>query len=78
MGGIQALSRSFYGRLIPPERSGEFFSFYDIFGKFAAIIGPFLVGITGQLSGDSRYGVLSVLLLFLTGSVILAQVKEVA
>jgi UMF1 family MFS transporter len=77
MGGIQALSRSFYGRLIPPEQSGEFFSFYDIFGKFAAIIGPFLVGITGQLSGDSRYGVLSVLLLFLAGSVILTQVKEV-
>ena len=49
----------------------------DIFGKFAAIIGPFLVGFTGQMSGDSRYGVLSVLLLFLTGSVILTQVKEV-
>ena len=78
MGGIQALSRSFYGRLIPPEQSGEFFSFYDIFGKFAAIIGPFLVGFTGQMTGDSRYGVLSVLALFLIGSVILAQVKEVA
>ena len=76
MGGIQALSRSFYARLIPPQQSGEFFSFYDIFGKFAAIIGPFLVGITGHLSGDSRYGVLSVLLLFLTGSVLLTQVKE--
>jgi UMF1 family MFS transporter len=78
MGGIQALSRSFYGRLIPSQQSGEFFSFYDIFGKFAAIIGPFLVGITGQLSGESRYGVLSVLLLFLVGSVILTQVREVA
>jgi UMF1 family MFS transporter len=77
MGGMQALSRSFYGRLIPPEQSGEFFSFYEIFGKFAAIIGPFLVGFTGQMSGDSRYGVLSVLLLFLTGSMILTQVKEV-
>lgn len=76
MGGIQALSRSFYGRLIPPQQSGEFFSFYDIFGKFAAIIGPFLVGITGHLSGDARYGVLSVLFLFLAGSVLLAQVKE--
>lgn len=78
MGGIQALSRSFYARLIPPQQSGKFFSFYDIFGKFAAIIGPFLVGITGQLSGDSRYGVLSVLLLFLVGSVLLTQVKEEA
>lgn len=75
MGGIQALSRSYYARLIPPEQSGEFFSFYDIFGKFAAIIGPFLVGITGQLAGDSRYGILSILLLLLCGSVLLARVE---
>lgn len=78
MGGIQALSRSYFGRLIPPQQSGEFFSFYDIFGKFAAILGPFLVGLTGQLSGDSRYGLLSILLLFLAGSVILSQVREAA
>lgn len=76
MGGIQALSRSYYGRLIPPEQSGEFFSFYDVLGKFAAIIGPFLVGITGQLAGESRYGVLSILLLLLCGSVLLACVRE--
>jgi UMF1 family MFS transporter len=76
MGGIQALSRSFFGRLIPPEESGKFFSFYDIFGKFAAIFGPFLVGFIGQLTGHSRYGVLSILVLFALGSLFLTQVKE--
>ena len=76
MGGIQALSRSFFGRLVPPEQSAEFFGFYNISGKFATITGPFLVGITGQLTGHSRYGVLSILVLFLIGSVILARVEE--
>jgi UMF1 family MFS transporter len=76
MGGIQALSRSFFGRLVPPEQSAEFFGFYNISGKFATITGPFLVGITGQLTGHSRYGVLSILVLFLIGSVILTRVEE--
>jgi len=78
MGGIQALSRSFFGRLVPPEQSAEFFGFYNISGKFATITGPFLMGITGQLTGHSRYGVLSILVLFLIGSLLLARVKEPA
>lgn len=76
MGGIQALSRSFFGRLVPVERSAEFFGFYNIFGKFAAISGPFLVGAIGQLTGHTRYGVLSILVLLAAGSVILTQVRE--
>lgn len=76
MGGIQALSRSFFGKLIPPENSAEFFGFYNISGKFAAITGPFLMGITTQLTGHSRYGVLSILLLFIAGGTILTQVRE--
>lgn len=78
MGGIQALSRSFFGKLIPPEQSAEFFGFYNMFGKFAAMGGPFLMGITSQLTGSSRYGVLSILVLFIIGSVILARVDESA
>jgi UMF1 family MFS transporter len=78
MGGIQALSRSFFGRLVPPEQSAEFFGFYNISGKFATISGPFLVGITGQLFGHSRYGVLSILILFVIGSLILTRVEEPA
>ena len=76
MGGIQALSRSFFGRLIPAEQSAEFFGFYNIFGKFANIAGPLLVGAFGQLTGHSRYGVLSILVLFVMGSLILTRVQE--
>lgn len=66
-GGIQALSRSTFGKMIPKEKANEFFGFYDIFGKFAAIIGPSLFATTGYLTGNSRYGVLSITLLFLIG-----------
>jgi MFS transporter, UMF1 family len=76
MGGIQALSRSFYGKLIPPEKSSEFFGFYNVFGKFAAITGPFLMGLVGGLTGHSRWGVLSLLLLFVIGALFLTQVTE--
>lgn len=76
MGGIQALSRSFFGRLIPPERSAEFFGFYNISGKCATIAGPFLVGVFGQVTGHTRYGVLSILALFLAGSLILSRVED--
>jgi MFS transporter, UMF1 family len=76
MGGIQALSRSFFGKLIPPDRSAEFFGFYNIFGKFAAITGPFVMGVVGHATGDSRYGVLSILILFLAGGLALTRVEE--
>lgn len=76
MGGIQALSRSYFGKLIPPEKSAEFFGFYNIFGKFAAIIGPFLMGLISHLSGESRWGVLSLLPLFVLGAYFLSKVRE--
>lgn len=76
MGGIQALSRSYYAKLIPPERSGEFFGFYNVFGKFAAITGPFLMGVIGQLTGETRWGVLSILLLFVIGGLLLMKVED--
>ncbi|HPJ36388.1 MAG TPA: MFS transporter [Spirochaetota bacterium] len=71
MGGIQALSRSLYSRLIPAERSAEFFGLYNIFGKFAAILGPFMMGLATQLTGNSRYGIICVLVLFFIGGAIL-------
>ncbi len=70
-GGIQALSRSVYGKLIPKENSAEFFGFYNIFGKFAAIIGPAMVAFVTQVTGQERFGVLSVLLLFIVGGTVL-------
>ncbi|MGH8280123.1 MAG: MFS transporter [Gammaproteobacteria bacterium] len=73
-GGVQLLSRSYYARLVPVERAGEFFGFYNMLGEFAAIIGPFLIGIVSYLSGDPRISILSVILLFAVGAVLLALV----
>jgi UMF1 family MFS transporter len=78
MGGIQALSRSYYGKLIPAEKSAEFFGFYNVFGKFAAISGPLLMGLVGRMTGESRWGILSILVLFVVGSVLLGGVKDSA
>ncbi|ATP39880.1 MFS transporter [Solibacillus sp. R5-41] len=66
-GGIQALSRSYYGKIIPKERSNEFFGFYNIFGKFAAIIGPFLMAFTTTMTGVAKYSILSIIPLFIIG-----------
>jgi len=74
-GGIQALSRSMYARMIPPERSAEFFGFYNMLGKFAAIIGPVMIGWVGLISGNPRIGILSLLALFIAGGVMLVKVK---
>ncbi len=76
MGGIQALSRSYYARLIPPEQSAEFFGFYNVFGKFAAISGPLLMGVVTRLTGETRWGMLSILVLFIVGGAILRSMKE--
>ncbi len=70
-GGIQALSRSFFGKLIPPHRSNEYFGFFDIFGKFAAVLGPALYALIVNLTGRSSYGILSLIVLFACGLVTL-------
>jgi len=70
-GGIQALSRSYFGQIIPPERSNEYYGFLDIFGKFAAVIGPALYALVFGMSGKACYGILSVIILFVLGLVFL-------
>lgn len=75
-GGIQALSRSYYTRLIPKERSAEFFGFFNMLGKFAAIIGPALMGIVTLITGSTRMGILSLILLFVGGFLLLRLVNE--
>jgi UMF1 family MFS transporter len=77
MGGIQALSRSYFGKLIPPERSAEYFGLYNVFGKFASIIGPFMMGLATDITGSSRYGVLCILLLFAAGWFLLEKAEKV-
>ncbi|MDR3050397.1 MAG: MFS transporter [Oscillospiraceae bacterium] len=66
-GGLQALSRSYFGKLVPDERSAEFFGFFDIFGKFSAVVGPALFGLVAQVTGVPHAGVVVVLALFLIG-----------
>ena len=75
-GGIQSLSRSFYARLIPKEKSAEFFGFYNMLGKFAAVIGPLMVGWVGALSGNPRIGILTLLILFALGAFFLSRVGD--
>ena len=70
-GGIQALSRSFFGKLVPPERSNEYFGFFDIIGKFAAVTGPFLYALFYMLTGRASMGIISLLLLFAAGGSLL-------
>ena len=69
-GGIQALSRSFYGKLVPAEHASEYFGFFDVFGKFSAVIGPALFGIVAQLTGVTNYGALAVMFMFILGGAI--------
>ena len=75
-GGIQALSRSYFGQLIPPERSGEYFGFMDIFGKFACVIGPALYELFYGLTGKACFGILSIILLFILGFIFLTAGRK--
>jgi UMF1 family MFS transporter len=75
-GGVQSLSRSFYSRIIPANKAAEFFGFYNMLGKFAAVIGPFLVGWVGVLTGNPRIAIFSIIILFISGGVVLYVVDE--
>jgi UMF1 family MFS transporter len=74
-GGVQSLSRSFYARMVPLGREAEFFGFYNMLGKFAAVIGPLLMGMVALLTGSTRLSILSILVLFIAGAVLLAFVR---
>ncbi len=73
-GGVQALSRSLYARIIPLDKSAEFFGFYNLLGRFAVIFGPLLMGWAGAVTGSSRLSVLTVVVLFAAGAWVLARV----
>jgi len=71
-GGIQAISRSCYARLVPPESSGEYFGFFEIFSRFSSILGPFLYATILRTTGRASFSILSTVLLFSVGFAILA------
>ena len=75
-GGIQALSRSYYGKLIPKQHANEYYGFYDVFGKTASIIGTFLVATTTSLTGNASIGVLSIAILLAVALVFLLLQKD--
>lgn len=74
-GGAQSLSRSIFGRMVPANKHGEFFGFYGISSKFAAIFGPFLFALVGQLTGSSRLGIVSLVIFFILGIILLRFVN---
>ena len=83
-GGVQALSRSLYSRIIPADKSAEFFGFYNMLSRFATVAGPVLIAMTGLAarsmgyagSTASRIGIVSVAILFLAGGLVLRFVDE--
>lgn len=77
-GGIQALSRSYFGKLIPKKESSEYFGFFDIFGKFADFFGPLLISLCALIFHSSSYGVLALIFLFLIGFILIRKSEKLA
>jgi UMF1 family MFS transporter len=75
-GGSQALSRSLFGAMCPKNRSAEFFGFFDISSKFAGIAGPLLFAVAGTLAGGSRVSIVSLIVFFVVGAVLLSRVDD--
>ncbi len=76
LGGTQALSRSFYGAMIPEQASAEFYGFYSVFSKFSAIWGPTTFGVIKQITGSARLAIISLMVFFIVGLILLAFVNE--
>ena len=70
-GGVQSLSRSLFGRLVPEGKNAEFFGFYNMMGKFATVLGPLLIAIVAGVTHNERASIVSLVLLFVIGGVLL-------
>jgi UMF1 family MFS transporter len=75
-GGAQALSRSLYGRMVPKAQSAEFFSFFSVSGKLAGFFGPLIFGLVSQIFSNSRLGIVSLIIFFISGGLLLTRVDE--
>ena len=76
LGGTQALSRSFYGAMIPEQASAEFYGFYSVFSKFSSIWGPVTFGFIKQITGSARLAIISLMIFFIVGLILLGFVDE--
>lgn len=77
-GGIQSISRSYFGRLVPKQESNEYFGFFDIFGKFADFLGPLLMAASATFFNTSKYGILALIILFVLGIYFLQKTQQEA
>ena len=75
-GGIQALSRSYFARLIPNEKHSEYFGIYNMLGKFAALLGPIIVGLVTFITDNSRIGILSISIFFIFGIILFSHSRQ--
>ncbi|HEY1726601.1 MAG TPA: MFS transporter [Steroidobacteraceae bacterium] len=75
-GGVQALSRSYFARLIPRDRAGEYFGFYNMLAKFAAVLGPLAMGVVAIATGNQRLSILVLELFFIGGALLLSRVRD--
>lgn len=75
-GGIQSLSRSYFGKLVPKQESNEYFGFFDIFGKFAEFLGPLLMVLSVSMFGQSKYGILALIVLFALGLYFIRKIEK--
>jgi MFS transporter, UMF1 family len=73
-GGVQALSRSYFASLIPRERAGEYFGFYNMLAKFAAVLGPLVMGVVAITTGNQRLSILALTVFFVLGAWLLSRV----
>lgn len=76
LGSSQSLSRSYYSRMIPVGHEAEFFGFYALSGRFAAVLGPLVFGLISAITGQQHFAVLSVLVFFATGMFLLRSVPN--
>jgi UMF1 family MFS transporter len=75
-GGTQALSRSYFGSMIPKAKTAEFFGFYGMSSRMGGFIGPFIFAVVGQLTGNSRLSIISLIIFFVLGAILLSRVNE--
>ncbi len=76
MGGAQALSRSYFGSMIPKAKTAEFFGFYGMSSRIGGFLGPLVFAVVGQVMGNSRYAIISLLIFFIVGGLLLMNVDE--
>jgi UMF1 family MFS transporter len=74
-GGVQSLSRSLFGRLVPDGKNAEFFGFFNMMGKFATVLGPLLIAIVAGITRNERASIISLVVLFIVGGTLLWRLK---